>query len=144
MYVWTSSSNCIVENLLLPIVAMVGNRGGKRNYVKGKVDNMHLEDMIKSYCSEQGRDAWQLDEYSTLWHSCQPRYHGLARLSKLIRALLAVSPSLTVLYSDLKSAIMAAFLSYPDLKPAKMTACDVATQVGATEAHEADLSGSSE
>lgn len=118
-------------------------RGGKRSYPKDRVDTNHLADQLRMYCRDQGDAALDLGEYKKLWHSCQPRAKGLAEISKLIRVLLTVSPSLTIVYTDLKACLQDVLELFPNMITHRMTHETLASQLVVVQKHMRLLASSS-
>lgn len=90
-------------------------KGGARNYKKESVDRVHLLDKLRKYVLSSDQ-PFHLHEYESLWASCRPRLSSIAAMHELISVLIEVSPSCSILYSDLKPTVLDVMHKHPVLR----------------------------
>ena len=96
----------------------LSKKGGARSFKKGSVDVDHLSDRLKGYVKAVGaRNAFDFQEYNSMWQSCAPRAGALAANKPFVDALLSVSPLGSIVYNDIKAAATNVLLAMPLAKP---------------------------
>ena len=103
----------------------LANKGGSKNFIKGRVDQEHLADKMKDYVKSVGS---AVDEDNSLWSACGIRPKALAGCHEFVMAMLVVSPHASINYSDLKAAITNVLMAIPEAKVKK--GGDISSQGG--------------
>ncbi|CAE6921974.1 unnamed protein product [Symbiodinium sp. CCMP2592] len=75
----------------------------------------HLLDKLRKYVLSSDQ-PFHLHEYETLWASCRPRLSSIAAMRELVSVLIEVSPSCSILYSDLKPTVLDVMHKHPVLR----------------------------
>jgi hypothetical protein len=91
--------------------------GGPRNFTKGSVDSDMLSDSLKTYVAQVGcKAAFDFEEYNSTWSNCAVRGKALAKAYEFAMALLECDDKATVVYVDLKQALVNTLLAIPEAK----------------------------
>ncbi len=91
--------------------------GGTRNFTKSSVDSDMLSDSLKGYVAQVGSKlAFNFQEYNSTWANCAVRGKALANTYEFTMALLEVDPKATVVYLDVKQAVVNTLLAVPEAK----------------------------
>ena len=91
--------------------------GGARNFTKSSVDADIMCDSLKGYVQQVGsKTAFNFEEYNSTWANCAVRGKALAHTYEFVMALLEVDPKATIVYLDIKQAVVNTLLAIPEAK----------------------------
>ena len=76
-----------------------------------------LCDSLKGYVQQVGsKTAFNFEEYNSTWANCAVRGKALAHTYEFVMALLEVDPKATIVYLDIKQAVVNTLLAIPEAK----------------------------